>query len=348
MKGRPSYRPRLFQSHESRYHDLVLLKDPASATARLKTTAVICCYTLDRLDDIHAAIRSALDQTRKPDELLIAVDHNQDLLSRLQQDLGSSVSFVLNDGLQGLSETRNIATRAAIGDIVAFLDDDAVAEPDWLEKLVAPFSDARVAGVGGAAVPLWQNGHGPTWLPEELYWIVGCSYKGMPVQDGRIRNPLGCSMAFRKDALGRAGMFEVYIGGIGQRLKGGEEAELCLRMANRIPECLVLYEPASIIHHKVPAARTTLKWAITKSYQEGVCKAKVDKFGQTQSREPLSTESSYLRHLLFQAVPGRLLHCYSLLSLLQAGAILLSVASAALGYLREKSARVPRDREAYA
>lgn len=316
--------------------------------AHLKVTAIICCYTLDRLQDIHAAVRSVFGQTRKPDELLIAIDHNRELLARLEQELDPSVRFVLNDGLQGLSETRNVAARAATGDVLAFVDDDAIAEPDWLEKLAAPFSNPKVVAVGGEVVPLWQNGGGPGWLPEELYWIVGCSYKGMPVRDNCIRNPLGCNMAFRKEALEQAGMFEVYIGGIGQRLKGGEEAELCLRMARRLPGCLIVYEPQSVIHHKVPTSRTNFKWAITKSHQEGACKAKVDKFGQAHSEEPLATENSYLRYLLLSAVPKRLVRFYSLQGWLQAGAILLSVAAVGVGYLREKSVRAPRDREAYA
>ncbi|MBI2887064.1 MAG: glycosyltransferase family 2 protein [Chloroflexi bacterium] len=314
----------------------------------MKVTAIVCCYTLDRLDDIHAAVRSMMHQTLPPFEVVVAVDHNRELLARLRQELPASVRIVLNDGLQGLSETRNVASRAATGDVLAFLDDDAVAEPDWLEHLVRPFEDPNVVAVGGHSIPRWEHGGNPRWLPEELYWIVGCSFKGMPMEGDQIRNPLGCSMALRKTALEQAGMFETYIGGIGQRLKGGEEAELSLRMTRRIPGCRIVYAPRSVIHHKVAAWRTNLKWAFTKSYQEGVCKAKVGKFTRGLAAHPLATESSYLRYLLLQAIPARLLRCYQLDALLQVGTILLSITAAGLGYLKERTAKAPNDREAYA
>ena len=370
-----------------------------------KVSVIICVYTMERLNDIHEAVNSVLDQTLKPYEMILAVDHNEELYERLVEtyrdfteiqgnsanlnqspNLQSPVSIkiVLNTGAQGLSETRNVGIRAAAGDIVAFIDDDAVAEPDWLENLVRAFSlqpaaisrngqlfqpsqstqgtlstQQTVVAVGGRAIPLWFNDKRPSWFPEELDWIVGCTYKGLPVETlnlehgtlnlelRTIRNVPGCNMAFRKEVFEQAGFWETRIGSIGQSLKGGEEAELCLRIKHTIPDSLILYQPDAIIRHKIPRQRATLRWIFKNSFDQGVCKAKVQKLHQPMLKkerrtlnvehrtrnQTLSTESSYLRYLLLTSIPKRLRQFYKKGSLSQAGAIIVSTLATGAGYL---------------
>uniref|UniRef100_UPI0015860E46 glycosyltransferase family 2 protein n=1 Tax=Streptomyces sp. TRM64462 TaxID=2741726 RepID=UPI0015860E46 len=98
-------------------------------------TVVICVYTEDRWDDILAAVGSVRRQSRPALETLLVVDHNPALLERLTKEYGDDVEEVrvlANAGPRGLSAGRNTGIAAARGDIVAFLDDDAVAERDWL------------------------------------------------------------------------------------------------------------------------------------------------------------------------------------------------------------------------
>ena len=54
------------------------------------------------------------------------------------------------------------------GDFIAFLDDDAEADPQWLQYLASPFADPRVAGVGGTAVPAWVGAEPPTLVPRRV------------------------------------------------------------------------------------------------------------------------------------------------------------------------------------
>ena len=70
--------------------------------------------------------------------------------------------------------------REAKGTILAFLDDDAVAAEDWLEKLTDPFEDSEVIGTSGNPIPRWKDGVKPKWLPVEFYWTIGCGYRGLP------------------------------------------------------------------------------------------------------------------------------------------------------------------------
>lgn len=332
-----------------------------------KISVIICAYTTDRLKDIHEAVNSVLDQTLKPCEAIIAVDHNEELYQELAEtykgsaNLNESLSIpfklILNTGTRGLSETRNVGIRAAVGEIVAFIDDDALAEKDWLENLVEPFfprsdpetrrnslvtdrdsanlskPERRVVAVGGRAIPLWHNDKRPSWFPEELGWIIGCTYKGLPVSGDEIRNVPGCNMAFVKDIFHRVGFFRTELGRTGETKGVAEEPELCLRIKHRMPDSLILHKPEAIIYHKVPSRRLSLKYIIQRSYDEGFCKAKVRRLSSFTSQNPLSTESSYLRYLLFKFLPERLRHFYKKGSLSQAGAVITSIGATGLGYL---------------
>jgi len=233
-----------------------------------------------------------------------------------------------------VSETRNVGIRTASGEIVAFIDDDVVAEKDWLEKLTEPFQSADVIAVGGRAIPIWSNGTRPSWFPEELDWIVGCTYKGLPVKGNEIRNVPGCNMAFRKETFEQVGFWETEMGARRQSQKGGEEAELCLRIKHKIPKALILYQPYATIRHRVPSHRASLKWVFKNSFDQGICKAKVNKISSTQ--EALTAENSYLRYLLCTSIPQRLKRFYKKGSLPQIGAIMISIAATGIGYLAGK------------
>ena len=95
---------------------------------------------MKRLKDVHEAVGSVLAQTLEPHEVIVAVDHNEELLHTLRAELDSQVNVVLNDGPhRGSSATDNVGVSAATGDIVAFTDDDATAARHWLEYLAEPY-----------------------------------------------------------------------------------------------------------------------------------------------------------------------------------------------------------------
>ncbi|MEE8470327.1 MAG: glycosyltransferase [Dehalococcoidia bacterium] len=296
-------------------------------------SVIICVYTLDRLNDIHEAVGSVLAQTLKPHEVIASVDHNEELLHRLKAELPPEVKLVLNDGAPGLSETRNAGIRASTGAIVAFIDDDAVAEESWLEELTRHFRNPPVVGVGGSVRPRWLDGTRPGWFPEELDWVVGCTYKGLPVCGNVVRNMIGCSMSFRKEALELAGLFESEVGRVGKSRGVGEEAEMCLRIKRAIPEASIIYEPRSVVYHKVPPWRVSLKYLAQRSYNEGFYKNVVKRLAAKSSPQPLSVENAYLRYLLLSAIPRRLVRFYKPVMLAQAGAIMISIAATGLGYI---------------
>lgn len=145
-------------------------------------SVVICAYTEDRWEDVLAAVASVRAQSRPALETLLVVDHNEVLLDRLAKEYQDTddVRVLANAGPRGLSAGRNTGIAASRGGIVAFLDDDAVAERDWLGHFAEAYADPRVMAVGGRTEPLWASGRRPGWFPEEFDWVVGCTYRGLP------------------------------------------------------------------------------------------------------------------------------------------------------------------------
>jgi len=182
----------------------------------------------------------------------------------------ADVRVITAAGRPGLAETRNAGLAAARSDVVAFLDDDAVAEPGWIERLVAPYHDPCTVAVGGAAVPVWEAQR-PRWMPAEFDWVVGCSYLGMPTQTSSVRNLIGCNMSFRRDAAASAGGFAASLGRVGTRPLGCEETDLCIRLGPGV----IVYDPEARVHHRVPRDRATWRYFVARCHAEGLSKAQV-------------------------------------------------------------------------
>ena len=173
-------------------------------------SVVICSYTEDRWDRLVAAIQSVHAQTVPPQQTIVVVDYNADLYKRLIFTV-SDVVILENTGPKGLPDARNTGAAAATAGIVAFLDDDAEAAPDWLERLTALYDDPDVLAVGGHVVPEWETGR-PDYFGEELDWIVGCTHRGMPKVAAEVRNVVGANMSFRSQVLEVVGGFNTSLG----------------------------------------------------------------------------------------------------------------------------------------
>ncbi|HWH35048.1 MAG TPA: glycosyltransferase family 2 protein [Acidimicrobiales bacterium] len=245
------------------------MAEPGSGTV----SVVICTYTERRWEELVAAVASASEQTRPPLEVIVVVDHNPALRNRAGAAF-EQAQVVVNDQPQGLSGARNSGLAVARGDIVAFLDDDAVAEADWLEHLSAPYRDPRVLGVGGQVEPRWVEGR-PPGFPAEFDWVVGCSYRGLRATTGPVRNLIGANMSFRRQVFAAVGTFRLGMGRVGTRPAGCEETELCLRASRHWPDGLFIHEPAARVAHRVPAERGRWRYFGARCWAEGLSKAAV-------------------------------------------------------------------------
>lgn len=260
----------------------------------MTTSVVICAYADERWDELARAVESVRRQTVAPLETIVVVDHNPLLLRRARSGL-SGVTVVENHETRGLSGARNSGVAIARGDIVAFLDDDAAADAEWLERLVARYRDPRVLGVGGAVDPRWLDGR-PAGFPREFEWVVGCSYEGLPTAPTVVRNMIGANMSLRRDVFDRVGGFRSGIGRVGRLPVGCEETELCIRACQRAPDAVFIYEPQARVVHSVPAARATWGYFGRRCFAEGLSKAQVSRW--TGRRAALASERSYARRTL--------------------------------------------------
>ena len=300
-----------------------------------KVSVVVSTYTKDRLGWVLDCIDSLKEQSLPPKEIILVLDPDQDLIEFFKFRIPSSIRILVSES-GGLSNARNVGAKNAEGEIVAFIDDDAVADKAWLENLVENYDNPEVIGVGGLIKPSWESKR-PVWFPEELDWIVGCSYKGLPTHKAEVRNPIGCNMSFRKDVFEKVGYFRSDVGRFGKKLLGSEEPEFSIRAIEKISKSKIIYAPSAIVHHRVPKNRANLKYLWKRSFYEGVSKALIR--SKLKLSSTLSTEDRYLKYLLRVAIPSRLKRIYILENVCRLLVMLFSMYAVFAGFSLAKLRR---------
>lgn len=310
-----------------------------------RISVVVCAYTLERIDRLAAAIESLRAQSAPAHEIVLVCDHAPELEAECKRRW-PGLTVIPNREQQGLSGARNTGVAAAGGEVVAFLDDDAVAAPDWLERLGTAYADPRVLGAGGAVRPDWEAGR-PAWFPPEFDWVVGCTHSGMPRAAEPVRNLVGANMSFRRAALLAAGGFRHELGRIGKIPAGAEETDLCIRVGQESPGGVILYDPAAVVDHHVPPQRARLSYFVSRCRGEGRSKAILAALVGADSG--LAAERAYVRRTLplgflrglGDAVRG------DGDGLRRAAALVLGLAETTRGYLgaRRLAARIAARRE---
>ena len=260
---------------------------------------VICAYTMSRWTELVQAVTSVESQTRHPDQTIVVIDHNPALLERACETF-TDATVIPNPSDRGLSGARNAGVAAAHGEIVAFLDDDARADRQWLAQLLSAYRDPNVVGTGGIVEPRWSCGRPARWLPREFYWTIGCSYTGLPTEVAAIRNPIGASMSFRREAIVQAAGFREGVGRVGAIPLGCEETELAVRIAGASPTAKIMHMPAARVHHLVTPERARWRYFTRRCWDEGRSKAAV--VHHVGARAGLASERSYVLRTLPRGV----------------------------------------------
>jgi len=297
----------------------------------MNISVIICAYNAKRWDTLVATITSVQQQSLPPYEIIQVVDNNPELAVRIRAQF-SGIQVVENTGPCGLSHARNVGIVHSSGEIVAFIDDDAIADTHWLSQMAACYSDERVVGVGGHVTAMWPGGP-PIWFPTEFAWVVGCSYRGLPSQIAPVRNFIGCNMSFRREALMAVSGFSSELGRVGAHPVGCEETELCIRVQRYWSNGVLLYEPAAQVQHIIAESRKDLRYFLTRCFFEGRSKAKVAQL--VGASDGLSSERSYTMRVLPSGVLIGLRDTIvqrNLRGIAHSGAILAGLACAAAGY----------------
>ncbi|MFA9426363.1 glucosyl-dolichyl phosphate glucuronosyltransferase [Natronorubrum sp. A-ect3] len=267
----------------------------------MKVSVVICTYAMERYDVFSECVDSVLDQTYDPLEVVIVVDGNDAVFDRVCEDYGDLEGVVLhcNDENQGISYSRTRGAEIATGDVVAFIDDDAVAEPDWIEELARVYDETDAIAVGGHAKPDWVT-EKPDFFPEEFYWLVGCDERGMGEHMEELRNTYGSNISFRRDVFLNVGGYDENTGRKGDRHIQAHEAPVCIRMANKYGKG-VIYNTDAVVHHKLFDYRGDFRWLVFRSFWQGYSKRIMD----ILLPEASGDKNEYLGQLMLEFVPDR-------------------------------------------
>jgi glycosyltransferase involved in cell wall biosynthesis len=303
---------------------------------------VVSTYDEKRWEDLAACMRSLERQAPAPHEVIVVVDHNPELLARVTASFPDA-RVLANARSRGLAGARNTGTDVASGEIVAFIDDDAQAEQDWVGQIEGCFSSPAIVGAGGALLPVWP-GRPPSWFPPEFYWVVGCSYTGLPERLAPVRNPIGANMAVRAAILKEVGGFreggsdnaprELHARGV-VRAGGNvpDDTDLAIRVKQLWPGAVWLYQPLARVLHTVTPERATVGYFLRRSFEEGVGKASLA--GLVGANSGLASERRHLTAVLPRGVWRSLKRALrgEPAALLQALAIVVGTVAAAAGYL---------------
>ncbi|MGA2924693.1 MAG: glycosyltransferase [Solirubrobacteraceae bacterium] len=294
-------------------------------------SVVICAFSDARFEALVAAVRSLACQTVAPKEVIVAVDHNPRLLERVRGELPEVIA-VASSRHRGAGGARNAGVAAATGRIIAFIDDDAQAERDWLERLLPAFADPNVLGCGGSISPAWPAGR-PNWFPEEFDWVVGCTYRGL--RPGAVRNVISANMAVRRDVFDELGGFRIDFGKQGARSEP-EDTEFCIRAVKRWPERVWLQVPDAVVHHTVTLERTRRRYFVERCVNEGRGKARMRSLPALEAR--LDRERAYVRRTLPAGVVRGLVRGATgdRRGFSQAATIVAGLAVTATAYARER------------
>jgi GT2 family glycosyltransferase len=269
----------------------------------MRVSVVVCTYSPERFEDFVEAVESLRNQTYSPIEIVLVIDGNEDIFedAKAQFDDDDTISIHCNDGNRGLSYSRTRGVESATGDVIAFMDDDAVAEPDWIEELVRGYEETDAIAVGGRMVPEWVAGK-PDHLPEEFSWLVGANYEPRLEPWTEVRNTLGSNMSFRREVFDELGGFDEQVGLTADSQIQADETEFAIRMQEAFGKGM-LYQPDAVVAHKIFEYRTEPLWLLKRAFWQGYSKRAL-----ANDRGPSveENETAFLAHLGFEAVPGRI------------------------------------------
>jgi len=275
-------------------------------------SVAIPAYTMKRWELLCRAVESARTQTVPVDRVVVCIDNNDELLARAREEwdqaTGTPVAVIPNrhsDHLGrvsahqaahgttrrfGAGSARNTAGEAIESDVIAFMDDDAEARPDWIEQLLAVFADPSIVAVGGPPLPRYETAR-PSWFPANFDWVFGCAYEGLPSTVAPLRHLIGANMAVRRSSWWEVGGF------VGSDF---DDLNLCMRLAERFGDHSIYYTPHAVVHHYVPSERVTWRYFWRRCYF--VNREKVRVFRRMGSAANLTAEREFvLRALTRQA-----------------------------------------------
>ncbi|OGR56453.1 MAG: hypothetical protein A2X36_04035 [Elusimicrobia bacterium GWA2_69_24] len=217
--------------------------------------------TRERWELLAACLDSVLGQSRPPDEVVVVDNASRDGGGDALRAQGLARLRVVREERPGVDHARNRGVAESAGDIVAFIDDDALAGRGWLEALAEAFADPGVMGAGGPVRLLFPEGAGsPLLRSQRVLHCLGLVDYGPETHriDPRTQSLCGTNLAFRRDLLLREPGFRGALPFPGMGVCG-DDYELSRRLA---ADNAVRYEPKAVVEHRIPAHKLSAAYLL--------------------------------------------------------------------------------------
>ncbi|MCU0527145.1 MAG: glycosyltransferase family 2 protein [Elainella sp. Prado103] len=241
-------------------------------TSLIPISAIICTH--NRSAYLGAAIDSLLTQEFDGEYEVIVVDNASTdqtpnvIAARLNHPRFRSVY----EPVTGLSVARNTGANLARGEVLAYLDDDAVASPQWLAALYRAYqANTKLAIAGGKVTLLWSEGCSPPpWLSDRLAGNLGSYDLGESEQliDRPSLTPRGLNYSIRRGFWQQIGGFDIHLGRVGSNLLSNEELHMTELALDRGWQ--VAYLPEALVAHNVAPERLNQAWFLNRGWWQGI------------------------------------------------------------------------------
>jgi glycosyltransferase involved in cell wall biosynthesis len=238
-------------------------------------SAIVCTY--NQASYLQKSLASLIGQTLPKErfEIIVvdngSIDHTREVCDLFNESVHLRYLY---EPVVGLSQARNTGWRNARSEFVAFLDDDAIANPDWLERIVDRFKtlNPSPASVGGKILPIWEQ-QPPAWLTQELekyLGVVNWINEGCFLGDEGFYLA-GSNVAYRRQVLEEMGGFSTSLGRRREKLLSNEELLMQCHLKRRgLP---IFYDPEISVQHHVGHERLKKDWFYKRFYWQGASDA---------------------------------------------------------------------------
>lgn len=283
---------------------------PGAVQMSVRLSAVVA--TRNRASYLQKALNSLSEQTLDPSlfEIIVVDNGSRDDTSQVATGHFNISNFrYIYEPVVGVSRARNTGWSNAEGSYVVFMDDDAVAHADWLERFLEAFDSYGhdVGSIGGKVEPLWEAPR-PNWLSDKMLEILSIyHYSDEPVILSEKQGLSICNMGFPKWVLQEMGGLREDLGRKGDKLLA--DAEDYLNRQLRIRGLSSIYHPGIVVGHSISSSRLTKKWFRRQAYWHGFSEAvMINPTGRLSRRERgrfALARLSWLMPRLFLATVGR-------------------------------------------
>lgn len=243
-----AYLPLILQKAEGPLADELIRIEKTVPDASYPTATIAVC-TRNRTDDLKRCLLSLVELPDLGQEIIVVDNAPADQSTALLVQQFSSVRYVL-ESEPGLNRARNTALREALHEVVVFIDDDAVADKQWLKHIIQPFARERVACVTGMTQPLELLHPGQEAFERYSPFCKGFRRRIFdtsvnPLATGEIG--AGVNMALRKDIVHKIGWFDEALDA-GTPTQSGGDHEYFTRILRS--GYYIAYEPSALNWHR--------------------------------------------------------------------------------------------------